>query len=178
MRVTPEKTNYAVLRVHSDAIAVCVLPRRRDDRPYIHLLEFSDSLKCIAHLPRFDVELMLIIHVLIRATAAPPEIRAGRRYAMRRTGLNLDQLCFGKLLLFSRNFGRHQLAFDRVRHKHHLPLFPPDSLPAERDVFDSQVSAAHAVNTLLLLSAPAKEMLEMAESGYRATTNMNEVSLP
>src|SRR5918996_3546251 len=85
VRIAPEKTDYAVLRVHRDPIAICVLPRRRDDRTHGKLLQFADSLECVTHLSPFNRKLMLVIDVLIRAAAAPAEIRALWRDAIRRT---------------------------------------------------------------------------------------------
>ena len=48
-RIASEETDYPILRVNSDAIAICVLLRRRDDRPHRNILEFADPLQSITH---------------------------------------------------------------------------------------------------------------------------------
>src|SRR4029450_856916 len=70
MRIAPKKTDYAALRVHGDAIAVPVLPRRRDYRTHGNILQFADSMERIAQLSPFNRELMFVLDVLIRAAAA------------------------------------------------------------------------------------------------------------
>jgi len=56
---------------------------------------------------------------------------------MRRTFLDLDQFRFSKLLFLTHDFGRNDLALNRVWNKDSLPLFSRDAFPAESDVFDS-----------------------------------------
>ena len=108
MRIAPKKTDHAVLRVHGDAVAICVLPRRRDYRTHGNILQFADSLERVAQLSPFNRELMFVIDMLIRAAAASTEIRALWRDAIRRTLLNFNQLCFGELLFFPDDFGGNQ----------------------------------------------------------------------
>src|SRR5438067_8887610 len=91
MGIAAEKTNRPILCVHGDAIAICVLPGRRDDRPHWNILEFADPLERIAHLSPFDRQLMFVANVLVSAAAAPAEIVTLRLYAMRRTFLDLEQ---------------------------------------------------------------------------------------
>src|SRR5262245_62285391 len=90
MRIALEKTNHAILRVHSDAVAICVLPWRRDNRTYGKVLQSADSLEGIPHLSPFNRKLMFVVDVLISAAAASSEIAALRRYAIRRTLHHLD----------------------------------------------------------------------------------------
>ena len=90
MRLAAEKTDHAVLRVHSDAIAICVLLGRRDDRPHRNVLEFADSLERITNLSPFDRKLMFVADVLVSASTAPAEIRTLRCYAIRRALLYFD----------------------------------------------------------------------------------------
>ena len=136
MRIAPKKTDHAVLRVHGDAVAIRVLPRRRDNRPHGNILQFADSLERVAQLSPFNRKLMLVIDVLIRAAAASAEIWALWRDAIRRTLLNFDQLCFGELLLFPDDFGGNQFALNGVRNKNGFALFPSDAFSAERDVLN------------------------------------------
>src|SRR5262245_46145139 len=73
MRITPEKTDNAVQCVDGDAVAICVRPRRRDNRTHGNVLQFADSLEGVPHLSPFNRQLMFVIDVLIRAAAASAE---------------------------------------------------------------------------------------------------------
>src|SRR6266516_3754959 len=137
MRIAPEKTDHAILRVHGDAIAICVLLGRRDDWPHWNILKFADSLERITHLSPFDCKLMFVADVLVSASSASAEIRTLRRYAMRRHFLDFDQFRFGKLLFLADDFGRNDLALNSVRDKDSFAVFSRDALSAESDVFDS-----------------------------------------
>src|SRR5262245_42531110 len=88
MRITPEKTDHTVHRVHSDSVAICVRSWGRDNRTHGNILEFADSLKRVAYLSPFDCQLMLVIDVLIRAAAASTEIWTVWCDAIRRTLFN------------------------------------------------------------------------------------------
>src|SRR5262249_16356639 len=81
MRVAPEKTDHAFQRVHRDAVAICILCRRWDNRPHGNVLQLADSLERVAHLSPFNRKLMFVIDVLVCAAAASAEIRALWRYA-------------------------------------------------------------------------------------------------
>src|SRR5213083_515948 len=159
MRIAPKKTDHAVLRVHGDAVAIRVLPWRRDYRTHGNILQFADSLERIAHLSPFNRNLMLVIDMMIRAAAASAEIWALWRDAIRRTLLNFDQICFGELLLFPDDFGGNQFALNGVRNKNGFALFPSDAFSAERDVLNFQIREAHFTNTPFQLAVSANEML-------------------
>src|SRR6266404_9127797 len=137
MRVAPEKTDLPILRVNGDAIAICVLLRRRDDRPHWNILEFANPLESVPHLSPFDCKLMFVADVLVSASSASAEIRTLRRYAMRRHFLDFDQFRFGKLLFLADDFGRNHLALNSVRDKDSFAVFSRDAFSAESDVFDS-----------------------------------------
>src|SRR3954451_2734938 len=122
MRIAPKKTDDAILRVHGDAVAIRVLPRRRDYRTHGNILQFADSLERVAHLSPFNLKLMLVMHVLISTAAASAEIWALWRDAIWRTLVNVDQLCFSELLLFPDDFSRNQLLLNRVRNKDSFAL--------------------------------------------------------
>src|SRR5262245_50100401 len=100
MRIAPKKTDHAVLCMHGQAISICILLHRRDNRTQRNVLEFPDSLDRIAYLSPFDGKLMLVIDMLIRAAAASAEIWTLWRYTIGRTLFNFDQLCFRELFLF------------------------------------------------------------------------------
>src|SRR6476620_254350 len=151
MRIAPKKTDHAIQRVHGDAVAICVLPRRRDYRTHWNILQFADSLKRVAQLSPFNRELVLVIDMLIRAAAASAEVRALWRDAIRRTLLNFHQLCLAELLLFPDNFGGDQFAINGVRNKNSFALFPSNAFSAERDVLNFQINNAHLISTLLPL---------------------------
>src|SRR5215475_11754127 len=140
MRIAPKKTNHAVERMDGDAVAICILPRRRDDRTQRNVLQFADPLERRAHLSPFNGKLMLVIDVLIGAAAASAEIWALWRDAIGRTLFNFDQLCFGELLLFPYDFGRNHLVLNGVRNKNGFALFSRDAFSAERHVFDFQIN--------------------------------------
>src|SRR4029078_1389112 len=71
MRITAEKTDHAVQRVHGDSVAICVRPRRRDNRTHGYVLQFANSLEGVADLSPFNCQLMFVTDVLISAVAAP-----------------------------------------------------------------------------------------------------------
>jgi hypothetical protein len=159
MRIAPKKTDHAVLRVHGDAVAIRVLPRRRDYRTHGNILQFADSLERVAHLSPFNRKLMLVIDMLIRAATASAEIRALWRDAIRRTLLNFNQICFGELLLFPHDFGGNQFALNGVRNKNGFALFPSDAFSAERDVLNFQINKSHFITNLLQLGVSANDRL-------------------
>jgi len=123
--------------------------RRRDDRPHRNILELADSLESIAYLSPFNRELMFVIDVLIRAAAAPAEIRTLWFYAMRRKLLYIGQFRFGELLFLAHDLGGNDLALNRVRNKDGFTLCPADAFPTESDVFDLQIDKAHIINIKL-----------------------------
>ncbi|PYL81472.1 MAG: hypothetical protein DMF21_05310 [Verrucomicrobia bacterium] len=88
MRIATEKTDHAILRVDSDAIAISILLERRDDWPHRNVSEFADALQSIAHLAPLNRKLMFVVDVLIRASAATAKVWALRCNAMRRAFLN------------------------------------------------------------------------------------------
>src|SRR5436190_1137753 len=147
MRIAPEKTNHAVLRVHGDAIAVCVLLGRRDDRSHRNVFDFADSLESVANLSPFDRKLMFVANVLVSASPAPAEVGTLWFHTIRRVLLYFDQLRFGELLFLAHDLGGNDLAFDGVRNEHGLPLLASDAFPAESNVFDFQIDNAHATNS-------------------------------
>jgi hypothetical protein len=159
MRIAPEKTDHAVQRVHGDAVAICILPRRRDDRTHGNIFQLADSPERAAHLSPFYRELVFVIDVLIHAAATSTEIRALWRDAIRRTLLNFDQLRLGELILFTDDFGRNQLALNGVRNKNGFALFPSDAFSAERDVLNFQINKSHFITNLLQLGVSANDRL-------------------
>src|SRR6266704_3915613 len=91
MRIAPEKTDHAVLRVHSDAVAISILLRRRNDWSHRNVLEFADPLKSVTNLPPFDRKLTFVAHVLVSASAASAEIQALRFDTIRGGLLDPDE---------------------------------------------------------------------------------------
>src|SRR6266480_2219261 len=122
MRVAPEETDHAILRVHSDAIAICVLVGRRDDRTHRNILEFADSLESVTNLSPLNGKLMFVANVLVSAASAAAEVGTLRFHTIRRALLYLDQFRFGELLFVAYDLGGNDLAFDGVRNKYGLPL--------------------------------------------------------
>src|SRR4030095_9175068 len=159
MRIAPKKTDHAVLRVHGDAVAIRVLPRRRDYRTHGYIFQLADSLERFAHLSPFNRKLMLVIDMLIRAATASAEIRALWRDAIRRTLLNFNQICFGELLLFPHDFGGNQFALNSVRNKNRFALFPSAAFSAERNVLNFQINKSHFITNLLQLGVSANDGL-------------------
>src|SRR5438067_9103367 len=74
-----------VLRMNSDAVTISVGKKRGDDCAQRNIFEFSNSLKNIADLAGFNLELMRVINVLISATATATEVGTRRLDPMRRT---------------------------------------------------------------------------------------------
>ena len=136
MRVAPKISDDAVLGMNGDAIAISISKRRGDDWPHRNAFEFSDSLKNVADLARFNLELMRVIDVLIGATAALAEVRARRLDSMGRPFAKIDHLGLGELFFLAGDFCGNQFAIDRERNENGLAVVPRDSLPAERDVLD------------------------------------------
>ena len=136
MRVAAKISDDAVLSMNGDAIAISVFKRRGDHWPHRNIFEFSDSLKNVAHLARFYLELMRVIDVLVGATAAMTEVRTRRLDSMRRALAKIDNLRFGELFFLSGDFYRGQFPIDRERNENGLAVVPRDSLSAERDVLD------------------------------------------
>jgi hypothetical protein len=159
MRIAPKKTDHAVLRVHGDAVAIRVLPRRRDYRTHGNIFQFADSLERVARLSPFNRKLMLVIDMLIRAATASAEIRALWRDAIRRTLPNFNQIRFGELLLFPHDFGGNQFALNGVRNKNGFALFSSDAFSAERDVLNFQINKPHFITNLLQLGVSANDRL-------------------
>src|SRR5438552_835040 len=159
MRIAPKKTDHAVLRVHGDAVAIRVLPRRRNYRTHGNILQFADSLERVPHLSPFNRKLMLVIDMLIRAATASAKIRALWRDAIRRTLLNFNQICFGELLLFPDDFGGNQFALNGVRNEDGFALFPSDAFSTERDVLNFQINNSHFITKLLQLGVFANDRL-------------------
>src|SRR5207249_3504785 len=88
--------------VHSDAIAICVLVGRRDDRSHRNILEFADSLESVTNLSPLNGKLMFVANVLVSASPTPAEIRTLRFHTIRRALLHFDQFRSCKLLSISR----------------------------------------------------------------------------
>src|SRR4051812_40276637 len=151
MRVAAKKTDHLVLRMHGNAVAISVLPRRRNYRTHGNILQFADPLERVAHLSPFYRKLVFVADMLICAAAASAKISALWRHAIRRTLLNVDQFRFGELFLFAHDFGRNDFALNRVRNKHSLTLLPRHTFPTKSDVLYFQIDQAHIINTLLQL---------------------------
>jgi hypothetical protein len=130
--------------VNGDAIPICVVEGRGDDRAHRDVFELSDSLQEIADLTRFDFELMRVVDVLVGAAAAPTKIRTGRFDAIRRRLSNFDNLSFGKLLFLADDFRRNKFAVDGERNKDGFPIFARDAFSAKRDVFDLEIDNSQA----------------------------------
>src|SRR5690349_9347719 len=72
--IAPEETNDSILCVNSDAVSICVLLWRRDNRTYRDIAEFADPLERVAHLSPFHRKLVFIAHVLVSASSTSAEI--------------------------------------------------------------------------------------------------------
>src|SRR5438046_8208618 len=136
VRITSEKTDHTLLRVNSDAIAISILVRRRDDRSHWNIPQFPDSLESVTHLSPFDRYLVFVANVLVSASATSSEIRTLWLYAIGRCLLHLNEIRFGELLLLPHDFRGNELIFNRERNKNGLALFARDSFTAESDVLD------------------------------------------
>src|SRR5262252_6489910 len=136
MRIASKKSDHAILHMNCDTVAILVLLRRCDDWPQRNILELADPSEQIAHLLPFYRKLMLVIDVLVCASAALAKIRTDRCDAMRRVLLNFHQLRLGKLFFLPHDLGGNCFTVDRIRDKDSLALFTSDAFSAESDVFD------------------------------------------
>src|SRR5437588_11776853 len=98
VRIAPEKADHAFLRMHSYAVAISILLRRRNDWSHRNVLEFADPLKSVTNLPPFDRKLMFVAHVLVSASAASAKIRALRSDTIRRGALDIQGFRSRKVL--------------------------------------------------------------------------------
>jgi hypothetical protein len=149
MRVAPKKTDHTVLRMHSDAIAICVLGGRSDNRSHGKVFEFADALESVTNLSPLDGKLVFIANVLVSASATAAEIGTLWFNAIRRVLLYFDELRFGELFFLAHDFRRNNLALDDVGDEDRLPLVASDTFPAKSDVFNFQIDNAHVINTLV-----------------------------
>jgi hypothetical protein len=78
VRAVREKSRSAVHHMHADAVAVRVWLGRRDDRAHRDFGKFSDAPQRLLDLPLFQLELLRIGDVLVRAAAAAGEVFAFR----------------------------------------------------------------------------------------------------
>src|SRR5437879_4237444 len=95
--------------MHSDAIAIFVFDRRRNEWAHRRLLQPSDSPQGLFHLPPFQGQLMFVIGVLVNAAATPSEVRATWLDPMGRSGNNAFQFRFEKFFVFARDVCRNGL---------------------------------------------------------------------
>src|SRR6266487_6567287 len=148
VRIASEKTDHAILRVNSDAIAIRVLLGRRDDRPHRNIFQFADSLESVTNLSPLNRKLMFVTHVLVSASSTPAKIGTLWLQAIRRVLLHFDEVRLTELFFLAHDLGRDSFAFDHIRNENGLALFPSDAFAAESDVFDFQINNAHVINTL------------------------------
>ena len=136
MGIATKVTDYSVLGVNRDPIAIGVWQRRGDNRTQPEVLELSDSLQEVADLAGFNFELVRVIDVLISATAATSEVRAGRLNPMRRRFAEIDNFSFGQLFFLARDSGGNKFAINGERNENYLSVFTSDTFAAEGDVFN------------------------------------------
>ena len=142
MGVMPVEPDDAVLDMDGDAVAIFVIERRRHDRSQGRLAEFADALEGLFHLARFPVELVLVLHVLVTAPAAAPEIRTARLNPMRRGFPHPHEFGLGEGFFLSHDLSGDVFAFDRERNEDRLAIGAPDAFAAKGDVVDDQVHFA------------------------------------
>jgi len=88
------------------------------------------------NLPRFDVDLMRVINVLVSTAATAPEVRTRWFDAMWRSFVKIDNFRFGELFFFARYFYRNPFAIDGQWDENGLSLITRDSFSAESDIRD------------------------------------------
>jgi hypothetical protein len=132
--------------MNSNAIAVSVLFGCGDDRTHRGIADFCDPLQNISHLSRFDRELMLVIDVLISASAATAEIRTRRRNSMRGSFDKIDKLGFGELIFVAHDAGTHVFAVNGKWDEDSFAVVASYSLATERHIFDEKIDNAHLMS--------------------------------
>src|ERR1700719_5177810 len=105
MRVAPEKTDHAVLRVHGDAIAIPIDLWRRNDRSHRNILEFADSMQSVTNLSPFNRELVFVADVLVSAASTAAKVGALRSHTIRRALLYFDKVRVGELFFLAHDLG-------------------------------------------------------------------------
>ena len=98
----------------------------------------------VAHLTRFNLELMRIIDVLICAASATPEVRAGWIDAMGRSYFKINNFGLSELLFLARDFCRNSFTLDRERNEDGFAVFAPDAFAAKSHVLDLEIDNAHS----------------------------------
>ena len=151
-----------VFRMNSDAVSISVDKRRGDDCAQRNVFEFSNPLKNIADLAGFNLELMLVINVLISATAAATKVGTRRLDSMRRFFAKIDNFGLGELFFLAGNVCRDQFAFDCKRNENGLAVFARDSLSAERDVLDFKIDRAQALTVVVAVWATQRTLRLLA----------------
>src|SRR5262249_56285561 len=112
------------------------------------VFEFADSAENVADLARFDLELMRVSDVLIRATAAAPKIGTGWFDTVRRFFSKIDNLRFGELFLLARDFRGDRFTLNRERDKNRFAIIARDTFSAESDVPHFEIARAHRQRSL------------------------------
>ena len=134
------KTNFAVLGVDRDPVAVMVGMRAGNHRQNGGLLHFADAQKSFPHLLLLEPAFFFIAHVLILAAAALPIVWARRRLALSAGRKDLHDLSAGvvRFALGDPNFDA--FAFRRKRDEQDEVLAGAgEAISAEDNLFDRQV---------------------------------------
>src|SRR5208282_3620253 len=126
------------LAANHDAIAVAVRPGAGDDRRDQRLPKTADALEQVGNLFVFPSELGGVIHVLILAAAALPEVTAGRLDAFRGRLDDVQQSGPRNILFYLGDFRLDGFAGEDKRHKDDEIIDAPDALAAERNVVNRQ----------------------------------------
>ena len=126
------------LAANHDAIAVAVgLGTRYDGRHHL-AGDFPDALEQVGDLLVLDLELGGVRDVLVLATAAAAEVRAGRRHAVRRWLEDADEFGASEVFFDLGDLGFDFLAHQDERNEHDKFLEARDSFAAEGDIADLQ----------------------------------------
>src|SRR5581483_119487 len=141
--------------MNRDPISISILLRRWNNRSQRNIFEFADSSKNIAHLPPFYRQLMLVVDVLVCASAATAKIGTFRADPVRRAFFYFHEFRLGESLFLVHDLSGNQLGLDRIRDEDSLSLFAADAFPAESNVFNSQIDNAHtSIKSMLRGKSP------------------------
>src|SRR5580692_3992964 len=100
-------------------------------------LDASDAPKRLAEDFRFIADLRLVRHVLVLAASAPPEVRAGSRYALRRGLQDLIQTPADKFLFAGRGFYSNKFSRKHQWHEYCLAVMVSEAVTAVHKFFNS-----------------------------------------
>src|SRR5947209_12785668 len=143
VRIAAEISNNTVFGVDCDAVSICILQRRGDDRAHRRILKFPNALQNVAHLSGFGFKLTGVIDVLVGASATAAKVGTTRLDPVRRRLFNLNNFPFSEMFLLPSDSGRNQFTVDCERNKNGFAVFARYTFAAKSNVLDLKIDDPH-----------------------------------